>query len=97
MLFKVLNKNVICKRLFLFLLLVVFTSILYFSLFGQHKSAVCFFTNNPTDQKTLVNLLESKIKPSNGRNVFFHETSCSLDNVIKLSARQACAIESAGK
>ena len=31
-------------------------------------------------------------KPSEGRNVFFHETS----GKFKLNARQACAVESAG-
>ena len=31
-------------------------------------------------------------KPSEGRNIFFHETS----GLFKLNARQACAVESAG-
>lgn len=97
MLYQVLSKNVIRKRLFILLLLAVLSFILFISLFVQHKTAVCFFTNHPTDQKTITDILEVKTQPSYGRNVFFHETSCSLDNIIKINARQACAIESAGK
>lgn len=32
-------------------------------------------------------------QPSEGRNIFFHETS----GIFKLNARQACAVESAGR
>lgn len=38
-------------------------------------------------------LAASSRKPSDGRNIFFHETS----GLFKLNARQACAVESAGK
>lgn len=101
MLFKVLNKKVIRRKLFIFIVLAVFLAILCFINFNsssvQHESIVCFFSNNPTDHKTLVNILEAKTQPSNGRNIFFHETSCSFDNIININARQACAVESAGK
>lgn len=45
----------------------------------------------------LDDILESSRKPQAGRSIFFHETSCSYgsENVLSLSARQACAIESA--
>lgn len=38
--------------------------------------------------------------PRNGRSIFFHETSCESyfnGNKISISARQACAVESAAK
>lgn len=36
-------------------------------------------------------------KPTSGRNIFFHETSCFGDEGLTLNARQACAIESAAR
>lgn len=49
---------------------------------------------NPFYKKEFVTniLAASSIKPSEGRNIFFHETS----GLFKLNARQACAVESAG-
>lgn len=40
------------------------------------------------------NLKTAKVQPQNGQNVFFVESSDSVEN-ITLSARQACAVESA--
>ncbi|XP_051858868.1 lactosylceramide 4-alpha-galactosyltransferase-like isoform X2 [Drosophila albomicans] len=48
--------------------------------------------------KRLEDVLLSQIIPPPGRSIFFHETKChSSDgpNIFKLSARQACSIESA--
>lgn len=41
----------------------------------------------------------SDIYPKKGNSIFFHETSCNsfLKNKISISARQACAVESAAK
>ncbi|KAH8377508.1 hypothetical protein KR093_005772 [Drosophila rubida] len=48
--------------------------------------------------KKLDDVLLSEIKPRSGRSIFFHETRCHSNNgvnIFKLSARQACSIESA--
>ncbi|XP_052865868.1 lactosylceramide 4-alpha-galactosyltransferase-like [Anopheles cruzii] len=60
------------------------------------------FQNMPDDDGDRIQLLEelsqAALQPtSDGRNIFFHETSCSADGVLRLSARQACAIESAAR
>jgi lactosylceramide 4-alpha-galactosyltransferase len=47
------------------------------------------------DDKRLANVLDSKDTLLGGKNIFFHETSCSNNGILKLTARQACAIESA--
>ena len=49
---------------------------------------------NPFHRQEFVTnfLAPSTKKPSEGRNIFFHETS----GLFKLNARQACAVESAG-
>lgn len=41
----------------------------------------------------------SDIHPKKGNSIFFHETSCTsfFNNKISISARQACAVESAAK
>ncbi|XP_078041740.1 lactosylceramide 4-alpha-galactosyltransferase-like [Augochlora pura] len=36
-------------------------------------------------------------KPTNDKNIFFHETSCFEDEGLMLNPRQACAVESAAK
>uniref|UniRef100_A0A1B0EZZ0 Alpha 1,4-glycosyltransferase domain-containing protein n=2 Tax=Lutzomyia longipalpis TaxID=7200 RepID=A0A1B0EZZ0_LUTLO len=45
----------------------------------------------------LPDIMEDNKTPSFSRSIFFHETSCSEDQTIKLNSRQACAIESAAK
>ncbi|XP_031632385.1 lactosylceramide 4-alpha-galactosyltransferase-like [Contarinia nasturtii] len=46
-----------------------------------------------------INFFEDVMKsgkhPTLGKTIFFHETSCSTNNLVHLNARQACAIESA--
>ncbi|XP_052892304.1 lactosylceramide 4-alpha-galactosyltransferase-like [Anopheles moucheti] len=50
------------------------------------------------DEKLLDDVQQSVPQPTNdGRNVFFHETSCSKDGIVRLNARQACAVESAAR
>ncbi|XP_071639750.1 lactosylceramide 4-alpha-galactosyltransferase-like isoform X2 [Temnothorax longispinosus] len=42
--------------------------------------------------------LETSVdKPTPGRNIFFHETSCFGEEGLILNARQACAVESAAR
>lgn len=57
----------------------------------------CFARGFPEPQRTLEDVQRAHKQPHRGRNIFFHETSCSADGVIKLNARQACAIESAAR
>lgn len=54
------------------------------------------FDREWNDSKVLPNIDENlKLHPS-ADNIFFHETSCSDNGVIRLTSRQACAVESAG-
>jgi len=61
----------------------------------------CYVDKNWNDGQTLDEISDYKFSrklftsPSN--NIFFHVTSCINDGIVKLNARQACAIESAGK
>lgn len=48
------------------------------------------------DEKSLENVIHNKKLHQNSSNIIFHETSESCDGMIKLTSRQACAIESAG-
>ncbi|XP_055593862.1 lactosylceramide 4-alpha-galactosyltransferase-like [Uranotaenia lowii] len=61
------------------------------------RSENCFAREFPFPNLTLIDVQKATIQPLSGRNIFFHETSCSSDGVIKLNARQACAIESAAR
>jgi lactosylceramide 4-alpha-galactosyltransferase len=60
-------------------------------------SPVCYFDNKFNDGKNLKELNESLIRTKNEQNIFFHETSCNSQGIIRLNARQSCAIESSGK
>uniref|UniRef100_A0A182MJS3 Alpha 1,4-glycosyltransferase domain-containing protein n=1 Tax=Anopheles culicifacies TaxID=139723 RepID=A0A182MJS3_9DIPT len=54
--------------------------------------------DDPDDNKLLNDVQQSTPQPTDdGRNVFFHETSCSRDGIVRLNARQACAVESAAR
>lgn len=61
----------------------------------------CYFDKHWNDGKTLNEISSNRILiemlSSSDNNIFFHETSFTEDGIIKLNARQACAIESAGK
>lgn len=61
------------------------------------RKPVCYFVREWNDGRTLEGYEQNlKLRP-NAQNIFFHETSCNEDGVIKLTSRQACAIESAGE
>lgn len=63
----------------------------------EGRNSVCYFDRQWNDGKTLLNVHENlKLQP-NLLNILFHETSCTRDGVIRLTSRQACAIESAGE
>lgn len=59
----------------------------------------CYFKHEWGDGKTLPNVADEKNISSKtpSKNIFFLETSCSNDGVLKLNSRQACAVESAGE
>lgn len=72
---------------------------MYFYIFDEDEnskpSVVCYLKKFPNEHQQLVNILDTETKPNDGKNIFFLETSCSSDGVVKLNTRQACAIESA--
>lgn len=53
----------------------------------------CFRHKDIFDSETqgtiiyLEDVMESKRKPQSGKSIFFHETSCSTDGIVKLNAR----------
>lgn len=57
----------------------------------------CFAMEFPDASRVLEDVQKARKQPQQGKNMFFHETSCSANGVIKLNARQACAIESAAR
>ncbi|CAO1350227.1 unnamed protein product [Diamesa hyperborea] len=99
MLFNLINIRVNRKKTLVIIVfgILVAVSLWILAIKWFSPTTVCYFSNTLTDQKTLVNILEAEVQPSKGQNVFFHETSCSLDKVVEINARQACAIESAAK
>lgn len=60
----------------------------------------CYLDHYWKDGKTLNEISDNLLlrnASQSPNNVFFHETSCIKDGILKLNARQACAIESTGK
>lgn len=79
----------------LFLAVIVFL-IIYLMTFYRYKLAVkrmettqkCFQWNeNFQNVMLLEDVLEAKIKPTPGKSIFFHETSCLNDGRIVLNSR----------
>lgn len=70
---------------------------IFYSIDSQYQQANCFVKEFPNPFQVLEDVQKSHKQPKHGRNIFFHETSCSADGVIKLNARQACAVESAAR
>uniref|UniRef100_A0AAG5D802 Alpha 1,4-glycosyltransferase domain-containing protein n=1 Tax=Anopheles atroparvus TaxID=41427 RepID=A0AAG5D802_ANOAO len=57
-----------------------------------------FYGDDDADDSLLDDVQLSSPQPADdGRSIFFHETSCSKDGLVRLNARQACAIESAAR
>ncbi|XP_031631936.1 lactosylceramide 4-alpha-galactosyltransferase-like [Contarinia nasturtii] len=42
-------------------------------------------------------ILDAKIQPKPGKTIFFHQTTCSKTGIVKLNAKEACAVESAAR
>lgn len=94
---RLLNSNIIRKRLFVGLVFSVVIFVVYLSV--SQSGTVCYFDQEWRDGKTLPNVVENLRLRSHDspKNIFFHETSCSTSGIIKLNSRQACAIESSGE
>ncbi len=87
------------KLCFVFIIsIVVFTYLYNFSYPNDKVYRECFLGSHKLND-TLIDILKSEVKPlESGKNIFFHETSCSPENgILNLNARQACAIESAAR
>lgn len=87
------------KKLKLYLLLV--TVLLLVQHYHNAPFPNIYLKSHWDDGKTLKEASINKLlKPwykTSSNNIFFHETSLIEDGIIRLNARQACAIESAGK
>ncbi|XP_076764524.1 lactosylceramide 4-alpha-galactosyltransferase-like [Xylocopa sonorina] len=65
------------------------------SLFSYTDDITCY--QEPSTSDSLPDFDPELDKLTADRNIFFHETSCFDENGLILSARQACAVESAAK
>lgn len=86
------------RYLFCLLISIALLSLLLSSLNKQDDVRECFIHSTSESKYTkLEDILLSSRKPQPGKSIFFHETSCSssAENILSLTARQACAIESA--
>jgi lactosylceramide 4-alpha-galactosyltransferase len=94
--------KIVCRRnkkkhLTLALIVIVALLVVLCFLYHQVNPTDCYSKPIWTDGKTLEAYSKNpNIKNSQINKIFFHETSCVADGIIKLNARQACAIESAG-
>ncbi|XP_032583487.1 uncharacterized protein LOC6613189 isoform X2 [Drosophila sechellia] len=101
--------NVVARRMFIILVLMVIVGLFYIYS-SENKYHSCFMEGQvlatqqalTADGETnlLDDVLQADPKPSPGNSIFFHETSCRLSEnrqleTLKVTARQACAIESA--
>uniref|UniRef100_A0A2M4BRX8 Putative lactosylceramide 4-alpha-galactosyltransferase n=1 Tax=Anopheles marajoara TaxID=58244 RepID=A0A2M4BRX8_9DIPT len=87
------KRRIICAFLVLFFVLCV----MYQVTLNQPIQS-CFQMIPDNGQELLEDVQQATVQPSiDGRNIFFHETSCSADGLVRLTARQACAIESAAR
>lgn len=79
----------------MFLVVAVVLIILFLNF--QNEPENCFKEKFKDDGKTLQEISNNtKLRRRDTyKNIFFHETSCSINGIIKLNARQSCAIESA--
>lgn len=92
---RIMSSNLIRKRVLFFLICSVVVYIVVLSMNQTPKN--CFQEMQFNDGKTLKNILTKQQQPNHSdKNIFFHETSCTADGIIRLTSRQACAIESSG-
>lgn len=72
-------------------------SVFLVHIFFSPTRPVCYFDHVWNDGKTLKSFDKNPKLHRGAKNIFFHETSCTEDGIIRLTSRQACAIESAGE
>lgn len=98
------SRLMISKKLVSLLGISFLVILLFYASSNRPKTKVNYFRNNcylpsvETKSSELEDFLRSKVKPTPGRSIFFHETSChppETNYFLKLTARQACSIESA--
>ena len=95
------SRSCLLRRWFYCFLLISIVVLLFVYIIPKDKylqsSGVFHWSKYPNDHQRLLNILDTNTKPIGGKNIFFLETSYSSDGIVKLNARQACAIESAAK
>lgn len=76
------------KRLFVSLCFFVTCIVIYQSF--NRAAEVCYFAREWKDGKTLKSVQENLRLRSHDlpKNIFFHETSCTTDGIVKLNSRQ---------
>lgn len=98
-----LNNQIRRRKLILGLTLTAFFVLIFFIFFDNHEInhyETCFAYSAQSNSENLLEDLEkAQVQPSpDGKNIFFHLTSCSGKyRLLKLNARQACAVESAAR
>jgi lactosylceramide 4-alpha-galactosyltransferase len=82
------------RRTFIGLIVFVFFFVVYLTF--NTSDSVCYFDREFKDKKTLPNVMHNlRLRSHDGpKNIFFHETSCTVDGIVRLNSRQACAVES---
>ncbi|CAG9798768.1 unnamed protein product [Chironomus riparius] len=76
---------------------ILFLFSIYLLNISNESGPNCYLDEYWKDGKTLNEISDNLLlrNSSQPNNVFFHETSCIKDGMLRLNARQACAIESA--
>lgn len=94
---RLINSNLVRKRLFAVLVASVVFFVIYLTFY--QTNTVCYFEQEFKDGRTLKSVTENLRLRSldQPKNIFFHETSCSSDGVVRMNSRQACAVESSGE
>lgn len=83
------------KKLLAIAIAVFMLTFCYINL-SSHWPALLNSYENSFTQPQVRNVIFNQKLHKDGRNIFFHETSKTVDGMIKVNSRQACAIESAG-
>lgn len=87
---------IICSCCILYTSYLILSNLKFTSVFSVTPN-LCYFKNHWEDGKTLPDVdSDINLKFRKKRNIFFLETSCSDDGIIRMNPRQACAVESAG-
>ena len=99
--YRISNNDTIWAGLHVFgfiLIILLFLFSIYILNISNESGKNCYLDEYWKDGKTLNEISDNLLlrNSSQSNNVFFHETSCIKDGILRLNARQACAVESAG-